>query len=176
MSSSGRWTAQLTGLNGFIALSILMLTGETVFLAYMVYSRNKHRDKAKELDKELRKQVELKKNERIGRITVQQTNRELLAKMQSDCGYSYQPIAHMESPFPYLRGTPRQPSLVPSARGKIVFDKKTIQYEHYKELEQFSHIWIIFIFHNNTNTEKHNKVTKIRPPRLHGNKVGGSQH
>ena len=71
--------------------------------------------------------------------------------------------------------------MVNSARGKIKFDKKVIQYEYYKELNDFSHIWILFVFHENTNEflSVHNKSTKqkstkakISPPRMHGLKVG----
>lgn len=55
------------------------------------------------------------------------------------------------------------------------------------ELEKYSHVWLIWIFHENTNTGKYlklnqttqpnNKTTsivksKIRPPRLEGKKVG----
>jgi len=77
--------------------------------------------------------------------------------------------------------------LVTSAKGRIVFDKKVIQYEHFKELNEFSHIWVLFMFHENTNEDKaylsssgrgsgSSKLkgvsAKISPPRLHGVKVG----
>jgi len=55
--------------------------------------------------------------------------------------------------------------------GRIKFNSKLIQYEHYKELEQFSHLWVIWIFHENTNTDSQRISAKICPPRLHGEKV-----
>lgn len=88
-----------------------------------------------------------------------------------------------QSPFLDRRGTPRQPQLVPAAKGRIRFDRRVIQQEHFEELNQFSHIWVIFVFHCNTNTDKQSinesqKVnnskmmktvpSKIKPPRLHG--------
>jgi tRNA-Thr(GGU) m(6)t(6)A37 methyltransferase TsaA len=85
-------------------------------------------------------------------------------------------IGHVRSPFPDRRGTPRQPLLVPAAHGRIVFDKRFVQREHFQELSQFSHIFVLFVFHENTNTDSKNvgKVSnaKIAPPRLGGKKVG----
>ncbi len=78
-------------------------------------------------------------------------------------------IGIVESPFPDRRGTPRQPQLVPAAYAFIRFAKH-IQHAHYAELAQFSHIWILFHFHENTSVE--NVKAKIRPPRLHGQTVG----
>jgi tRNA-Thr(GGU) m(6)t(6)A37 methyltransferase TsaA len=70
------------------------------------------------------------------------------------------------------RGTPRQPILIPAAKGIIKFNKKLIQYEHYKELENFSHIWVVFVFNFNTNLDANSISAKIKPPRLHGERVG----
>ena len=50
---------------------------------------------------------------------------------------------------------------------------------HFQELTQFSHVWVLFVFHENTNTDKaenggrpHTCQAKIAPPRLKGKKVG----
>ena len=95
-----------------IVLSLLLVT-ETISIIYYIYTSKKHHSaQLNDLELELKKQIELKKNERIGRISVQQANRELLTKIQLDNGYNYEPIATIDTPFPYLRGTPRQPSLV----------------------------------------------------------------
>jgi tRNA-Thr(GGU) m(6)t(6)A37 methyltransferase TsaA len=109
--------------------------------------------------------------ERLGRINVQKRERDRLTHENLKSGYQYRPIGFVESPFPDRRGTPRQPVLVPAAKGKIRFDKSLIQNEHFKEINQFSHIWVIFVFHENTNTDSVALPARITPPRL-GKKVG----
>jgi tRNA-Thr(GGU) m(6)t(6)A37 methyltransferase TsaA len=60
-----------------------------------------------------------------------------------------------------------------SARGRIRFDKRIIQGEHFAELKDFSHVWVLFVFHENTNAGSGEVPSaKIRPPRLYGKKVG----
>jgi tRNA-Thr(GGU) m(6)t(6)A37 methyltransferase TsaA len=60
-------------------------------------------------------------------------------------------------------GTPRQPQLVPASRGYIQFTAG-VPAAALAGIEQYSHIWIIFEFHANTDTNASQK-TKIRPPR-----------
>lgn len=121
-----------------------------------------------------------REKERCGRIRVQQRARDQLVHEKLTQGFTFKPIATVSSPFKDRRGTPRQPILVPAARGKILFDRNTIQHAHFAELKEFSHIWVVFVFHQNTNVDKENDsdhntgVTpaKIKPPRLGGKKVG----
>lgn len=125
------------------------------------------------LERELEDEKQKRIVERAGRIKTQQDKRACINETARENGFQLRPIGYIESPFPDRRGTPRQPSLVPAATGRIRFDKKIIQREHFSELEQFSHIWIIFIFHENTNADDTNAPpAKIKPPRLHGKKVG----
>ena len=143
----------------------------------ILYYRKKLRDLAaveEELKIELQTERDLREKERIGRISVQKRTRDRLTGQSIKSGYQYRPIGFIESPFPDRRGTPRQPVLVPAAMGKIRFDKTIIQHEHFKELTQFSHIWVIFVFHENTNgdTEASQLPARIKPPRLGGQKVG----
>ena len=145
---------------------------------------------------ELKKAMELRETERKGRINAERKLKEQVFQERDECGYSFKSIGHVESIYVDRRGAPRQPILVTSGKGRIVFDKHLIQYEHYKELEEFSHIWVLFVFHDNTNADKErtpaplqnrsnerkknnnnnrgNKgiSAKIAPPRLHGAKVG----
>jgi tRNA (adenine37-N6)-methyltransferase len=155
----------------WIALSLFAF-GESLSLLYLVYLNYNTSKLVKDKEAEIEKQTKLRAVERAGRISVQQTKRNLANKNTEENGYTYNPIGFVESPFPDRRGTPRQPSLVPAAKGRIRFDKKVIQHEHFKEIGQFSHIWVVFVFHNNTDAEKQNKIAKIKPPRLHGAKVG----
>ncbi len=124
------------------------------------------------LQAEIDRIKDLRAVERKGRITAQQRFREMKLQEQEENGYRYHAIGHIESPLPDRRGTPRQPLLVPSARSRIRFNKKLVQHDHFKELEQFSRVWVLFVFHNNTNADSGKNVAKIKPPRLGGQKVG----
>ena len=76
-------------------------------------------------------------------------------------------IGSVTSPYTKRMGTPRQPQLVPSSRGFIEF---TVPAAALDGMDAYSHVWIIFEFHANTNVDK--AKTKIRPPRAGGLKVG----
>lgn len=54
----------------------------------------------------------------------------------------------------YRNGTPRQPLLVPLARASLVFDKARIPPASLEGLGEYSHCWIIYVFHLNTDLEK----------------------
>ena len=127
------------------------------------------------LQQELTRERELRLVERKGRTSLQQERRKQKTEMNESVGFSFSAIAVARTPFPDRRGTPRQPSLVRAARGRIQFNKHTIQESHFKDLSSFSHIWVLFVFHENTNSNKTNHsstAAKIKPPRLHGEKVG----
>jgi len=79
-------------------------------------------------------------------------------------------IGKVISPFAKRMGTPRQGRLVPSSRGYIQF-VPTLSAETVDGINEYSHIWIIFAFHENTSLATSQK-SKIRPPRAGGIKVG----
>lgn len=162
-----------------IMISATVITAALIVdAALLLYFRNKSlRDIAaveEKFAKELQKEKDLREKERLGRISVQKRTRDRLTNENLKLGYQYRPIGFVESPFPDRRGTPRQPVLVPAAMGKIRFDKTIIQHEHFREIIQFSHIWVVFVFHENTNgdTELNQVPARIKPPRLGGQKVG----
>lgn len=79
-------------------------------------------------------------------------------------------IGVIRSPFKDKFGVPRQASLVASAKGSIQVPWTSDFWMAIQGLEQFSHLWIVFIFH-----EHGGKSWKpsIRPPRMGGKqKVG----
>lgn len=87
-------------------------------------------------------------------------------------------IGTIVSPYTKRMGTPRQGALVPSGRGYI---QLKIPVECVEGLESYSHAWILFTFHANTDApmaKTNNRgtlnlsKTKIRPPRGNGIKVG----
>lgn len=162
----------LGGKHPLMLAAAVIAAGEALSLCYLMWTNHKQQLKLLETEAALEKQAKLRADERSARISIQQDKRKEGNKSVLEKGYHYHPIGFVESPFGDRRGTPRQPSLVPAATGKIRFDKNLIQNEHFKELEHFSHVWVVFVFHNNTNTEKASHLAKIKPPRLHGAKVG----
>lgn len=72
-------------------------------------------------------------------------------------------LGTVQSPFPKRMGTPRQGSLVPAARGCIQFSDR-LDPTSLDGIQNYSHLWVVFGFHQNTNLADSRK-TKIRPPR-----------
>jgi tRNA-Thr(GGU) m(6)t(6)A37 methyltransferase TsaA len=82
-------------------------------------------------------------------------------------------IGTIVSPFTKRMGTPRQGSLSPHSRGYVQLTSKICPTTCLMGLDQYSHAWIIFEFHANTNTPGDQRQrTKVRPPRAGGIKVG----
>lgn len=77
-----------------------------------------------------------------------------------------EPIGKIRSCFGGKFGVPRQPGLCPSAYGSLVFVEKFRSAEAVRGMEGFSHLWLIFGFHE--TSERGWKPT-VRPPRLGGN-------
>ena len=81
-----------------------------------------------------------------------------------------EPIGYLESCFGGKFGVPRQPGLCPSAWGVLELRGKYRSLEAVRGLEGFSHVWLIFGFHQ--TVEEGWKPT-VRPPRLGGNERVG---
>ena len=79
-------------------------------------------------------------------------------------------IARVSSPYKEKFAIPRQPGLVSAATGKISLINQANNIELVRGLEQFSHIWLLFIFHA---TKQQGWKPLVRPPRLGGNKKLG---
>ncbi|WP_318479375.1 tRNA (N6-threonylcarbamoyladenosine(37)-N6)-methyltransferase TrmO [Photobacterium leiognathi] len=80
--------------------------------------------------------------------------------------YSIDPIGIIHSPYKEKFAVPRQPGLVPSARSEIVLQGAANSMEAVRGIEQFSHLWLLFLF--DQNLEAGWRPT-VRPPRLGGN-------
>ncbi|MEO5715314.1 MAG: tRNA (N6-threonylcarbamoyladenosine(37)-N6)-methyltransferase TrmO [Luteolibacter sp.] len=80
------------------------------------------------------------------------------------------PIATVRSCFGGKFGVPRQPGLCPSAWGRLVFHESYRSPEAVRGIEGFSHLWLVFGFHE--TVEQGWKPT-VRPPRLGGNQRVG---
>jgi tRNA-Thr(GGU) m(6)t(6)A37 methyltransferase TsaA len=81
--------------------------------------------------------------------------------------YHIKVIAHIRSPFKEKFATPRQPGLTPTVQAKIEFVPEFAPAEALRDLEQFSHIWLMFLFHKNWDK---GWTPTVRPPRLGGNR------
>lgn len=77
------------------------------------------------------------------------------------------PIGIVHSCFKEKFGIPRQPGLVPEATAEVEILPPYDRDEAFAGLEGFSHVWLIFVFHETMRSEW--KPT-VRPPRLGGNR------
>ena len=78
-------------------------------------------------------------------------------------------IATIHTDFPEKFGVPRQSGLVPGLGGRIVMEKEFRRKEAFKDLEGFSHVWLIWGFSENGGKWQ----LTVRPPRLGGNRRVG---
>lgn len=80
--------------------------------------------------------------------------------------FTFTPIGIVRSPFKEKFGIPRQSGLVPEARGVLEILPPYDREEAFRGLEDFTHIWLVFVFHASLRDDW--KPT-VRPPRLGGN-------
>ncbi|XP_066112777.1 tRNA (adenine(37)-N6)-methyltransferase isoform X2 [Saccopteryx bilineata] len=82
-----------------------------------------------------------------------------------------EPIGYLESCFSAKNGTPRQPSICSHSRACLRIRKSIFNNPEHSlmGLEQFSHVWILFVFHKNGHLSY---KAKVQPPRLNGAKTG----
>ena len=91
--------------------------------------------------------------------------------MNSDqSSYQFQPVAVVRSCFKTKFGIPRQPGLISEARGSIELLPPYNQPNAVRGLEDFSHIWVLFVFHD---ALREGWKATVRPPRLGGDKRVG---
>ncbi|MFT2091536.1 tRNA (N6-threonylcarbamoyladenosine(37)-N6)-methyltransferase TrmO [Paraglaciecola sp. 2405UD69-4] len=81
-----------------------------------------------------------------------------------------QPIGKIHTPYQEKFAIPRQPGLVKSATGVIYFEKEFNDPNYLRGLESFSHLWLLFHFHQ---TAAQGFKPLVRPPRLGGNQKQG---
>lgn len=80
--------------------------------------------------------------------------------------FTFEAIAVIESPYQEKFAIPRQPNLVSAAKGKVVLIGSANHHELVRDIEQFSHLWLLFVFHG---TQEQGWKPLVRPPRLGGN-------
>uniref|UniRef100_A0A7N0U7A2 TsaA-like domain-containing protein n=1 Tax=Kalanchoe fedtschenkoi TaxID=63787 RepID=A0A7N0U7A2_KALFE len=175
-----KWTTTLSVVVVFAAA----VAATSAFSVHVLKKKcKKLLSKIGELEDSLTASLRKRDAERQGRIRAQQALRATLTKPNCDdlknSSYPMTPIGVVESCFSTRNGTPRQPLLVPLARARLVFDASRVPAASLEGLEEYSHCWIMYIFHLNTDLEKLWKPpsqskfkAKVRVPRLKGERIG----
>ncbi|BBW91558.1 tRNA (N6-threonylcarbamoyladenosine(37)-N6)-methyltransferase TrmO [Pseudoalteromonas sp. PS1M3] len=84
--------------------------------------------------------------------------------------YSISAVGHIQSPYKQKFAIPRQPRLVPEAKAKLIFSPDFNREEFVRGIDEFTHIWLLFRFHE---TADKGYSPMVRPPRLGGNERKG---
>uniref|UniRef100_A0A3B1K404 tRNA methyltransferase O n=1 Tax=Astyanax mexicanus TaxID=7994 RepID=A0A3B1K404_ASTMX len=81
------------------------------------------------------------------------------------------PIGYIDSCFSRKNGTPRQPAVCTVSRASLQIQPSVFNNPDHAltGLENYSHVWLIFLFHKNGHLSY---KAKVKPPRLNGQKVG----
>lgn len=80
--------------------------------------------------------------------------------------HTIEPIAYIHTDFKEKFGIPRQSGLVSELTAKIVFVPKYRNPDSLREIESFSHLWLLFDF---SKAHRDEWSPTVRPPRLGGN-------
>ena len=80
--------------------------------------------------------------------------------------FTFQPIGTIHSPWKEKFAVPRQPGLIQDGGGELRLLSPYNQPEAVRGLEAFSHLWLLFVFHQ---TMEGGWRPTVRPPRLGGN-------
>lgn len=148
---------------------------------------------AADLQVSLKKERRKRFDERVGRTKAERLVRELRLQTNPAGIASLKPIGVLQSVFRDRRGTPRQSLLVPHARARLTLNvdvqgkgdcllsvddaagviSPIASAASLEGLSEFSHVWLIGTFHENTDGGAASRFkAKVAPPRLNGAKVG----
>ena len=81
-------------------------------------------------------------------------------------------IGYMRSPYQEKFGIPRQPNLV-NVESYIEMEGEYNTLLAFEGIEEFSHLWLLWQFHDNKQQDTDKFRPQVRPPRLGGNKKIG---
>lgn len=116
------------------------------------------------------------RREHLTRVRAEKRMREMKDLKGGGLGPELPAIGEVKTMFTKRFGTPRQGStLAPSTVGILRIDPKIIAPRSLSGLSEFSHAWLLFIFHENTNEHKLGGGTHramVHPPGADGVKTG----
>ena len=81
-------------------------------------------------------------------------------------GLTIKPIAYIRNDYKEKFGIPRQSGRAPSLLSTIVFEQESQNPERLREIDGFSHLWLLFDF---SLSHREQFSPTVRPPRLGGN-------
>ncbi len=84
----------------------------------------------------------------------------------TESSYSFNPIGVIRSPYTEKFAVPRQPGLVTAAKATLELYGDCNREEILQGIDQFSHLWLTFVFHE---VASEGWKPTVRPPRLGGN-------
>ncbi|DBA76679.1 hypothetical protein WJX79_005942 [Trebouxia sp. C0005] len=161
--------------------AVLTFVVTSVF-AYLVGNRKGRLD-SQQSQAVAERERTLRKEERAGRTRAEKRLRELTSQSpgaalkEGPTVYPLKPIGILESCFRQRNGTPRQPLLVPAAKARLKL-RPGIPHACLEGLQGYSHCWIIYIFHRNTDLQDlwrgddRGLKAKVQVPKLNGQRVG----
>lgn len=81
-----------------------------------------------------------------------------------------EPIGYIENDYKEKFGIPRQSGLTENVVSKITFEEDYQDPDFFREIEKFTHLWLIWYF---SEVNKKEIKPTVRPPKLGGNKRVG---
>ncbi len=84
--------------------------------------------------------------------------------------YTVKVIARIQSDFKSKFGIPRQSGIIPELTSTVVFEPEYSNRDALRDIEQFSHLWLIWQF---SESVREDWSPTVRPPRLGGNRRVG---
>lgn len=84
--------------------------------------------------------------------------------------YAFEAIGYLRTTFKENFGIPRQSGLVPAAQAVLELQAPYNDPDGVRGLSDFSHVWIVFVFHSELDRKW---SPLVRPPRLGGNEKRG---
>jgi len=103
---------------------------------------------------ELRVEREKRAQERKGRTWAERQLREAGTRQQMEAGWSFRAIGTASSCYKSRCGTPRQGMLVNSSRAVIQLSIHVNPGASLDGLDRYSHLWVLYVFHQNTNVTR----------------------
>lgn len=80
--------------------------------------------------------------------------------------FQFNVVGFIRSPYKQKFAIPRQPGLIPDAKGELKLVPPYASPDMLRGIEAFSHLWLLFVFHE---TAEKGWSPLVRPPRLGGN-------